>query len=159
MALNKILSLSFIIWVYTYLRIASCDEACERIYVMENKSYNRCELNQHLNEPSSEFRRGDYYELFDMFEKQSYTLISIKHQATDGQDATKYIDCFFCISFYNVSSGEYEIQDKLMLDYNKKTESLNKIWEGKREYSDPRKPDLISYDIGSKSGKTTLCLK
>ena len=84
MALNKRLSLSFIIWVYSHLGITSRDQACENFYVIANKSYNRCELNQHLNEYSSEFNRGDYYELFDTFEKQAYTLISIKHQATDG---------------------------------------------------------------------------
>ena len=135
------------------MTIATCDLECADVYDIDNKSYNKCDLNQHLNEPSSEFKKGDYWELFDTVENQSYTLISIKHQESDGQDDRKYVACFFCISFYNISSGKFEIQDKLLLDYYEDTESSNKIWEGKREESYPNKPDLISYDIGTKSGR------
>ena len=152
MALIKIFSWFLISLFCSYLNLTSCNLECDNVYEINNKSYNKCDLNQHLNDPTSEFKKGDYYELFDTFEKQSYTLISIKHQATKGQDS-KFIACFFCISFYNVSSGKFEIQDKLLLDYYEDTESLNKIWEGKREESYPNKPDLISYDIGTKSGR------
>ena len=156
MALYKTFSWFFISLFCSYLNITSCDPECDDVYNIDNKSYDKCDLNQHLNEPTSEFKRGDYFELFDRFGKQSYTLISIKHQETDGQYDRNYVACFFCISFYNVSSGKFEVQDKLMLDYHKKTESLNKFWEGRREGSDP---NLISYDIGTKSGKTSLRLK
>ena len=161
MAVNRNLPWFLIILSCSYLNIILCDPECDKFYVIGNQSYNKCELNQHLNQPNSEFKGGDFYELFDFdtYMKQSYTLISIKHQETDGQDDKKYTACFFCISFYNVSSGKFEIQDKLILDYHKETESLNKIWEGKREKSDPYKPDLIYYDIGTKSGKTTYSMK
>ena len=153
MAPIKIFSWFLISLFCSYLNITSCDPECDDVYNIDNVSYNKCYLNQHLNEPTSEFKKGDYFELFDSFEKQSYTYISINHQATDGQDDRTFVACFFCISFYNVSTGKFEIQDKLLLDYHEKTESLNKIWEGKRDKIYPGKPDLISYDIGTKSGR------
>ena len=156
MDLNKIFPWFLISLFCSYLTIGTCDLECDDVYDIDNKSYSKCDLNQHLNEPSSEFKKGDFWELFDTVENQSYTLISIKHQASDSQDDKKYIACYFCISFYNVSSGKFEIQDKLMLDYHKKTESLNKFWEGKL-YEEGT--NLISYDIGTKSGKTTRYLK
>ena len=159
MAPNKFFSWFLIFLFCSCLNITTCALECDDFYDIDNKSYNKCDLNQHLDEPYSEFKKGDYYELFDAFKKQSYTYISIKHQATDDQDDRKYTACFFCISFYNVSTGKFELQDKLLLDYYINTESLNKFWEGKREETDPNKPNLISYDIGTKSGKSTCGLK
>ena len=60
--------------------------------------------------------------------------------------------CNVCIKYYNFSSEEFEVQDKLELNSGKLTFSSKHIWEG-RLYKKASSNEKAIFDIGSKSGK------
>ena len=143
----------FVYWVYFYASVAFCDETCDPFYIKDNKSMSLCILNQRLEEPSfSDYKEGDYFEVFEVHNKQSWTLISIKSHIGEGHDGESHKACYICISYYNVSSGEFDKQDQLILDFKKPKSSSSGIWESKLDSSASQQSNLNIYDIGSKSG-------
>ena len=142
-----------IYWGYFYASVVFCDETCDPLYIKENKSISLCILNQRLNEPSfSDYKEGDYFEVFEVHNNQSWTLISIKSRSGEGHNGERQESCFICISCYNVSTGEFEKQDQLILDFENPKSSSNGIWESKLDSSASQQSNLNIYDIGSKSG-------
>ena len=128
-----------------------CYLTSDQSNVNENRT-KMCFLNQHFNEPGSEYTGGDYLELFRTANKQSYTLISINNQISQGHDGELNEPCYVCIKYYNVSSENFEIQDKLVLNTREQTSSSHQIWEGRLDKHASSSGKTI-FDVGSKSGK------
>ena len=150
---NKILELFLIFYFNSRVKVVSCEQICDPLNFQKNQS-NMCILNQNLNEKKSDYAEGDYTEIFqfDKTKKQAYALISLRSQESLVHGGGKNESCYVCISYYNVSSGEFEIQDKLWLNSEEPTSSSNSIWEGKRDSKSSKDANLNIYDIGSKSG-------